>query len=97
MTSCWTVMYAVPRGTLKITVVSVNDDWSCAQKSGSSGLRFGLLWSGGRLGEFGCQLNFGLISAGNHKLSLYRVRVLSRSHWSGVAIYPFDELFDVDD
>ena len=29
MTSCWAVMYAVPRGTLKIVVVSVNEDGSC--------------------------------------------------------------------
>ncbi len=32
MTSCWAVMYAVPRGTLKIAVVSVNGDGSCCEE-----------------------------------------------------------------
>jgi hypothetical protein len=29
MTNCWTVIYAVPRGTLNTTAVSVNEDGSC--------------------------------------------------------------------
>ncbi len=32
MTSCWAVMYAVPRGTLKMTVVSVNEDGSSSEE-----------------------------------------------------------------
>ena len=31
MTSCWAVMYAVPRGTLKIVAVSVKEDGSCSE------------------------------------------------------------------
>ncbi len=31
MTSCWAVMYAVPRGTLKIVAVSVKEDGSYSE------------------------------------------------------------------
>jgi hypothetical protein len=31
MTSCWAVIYAVPRGTLKVVAVSVKEDGSCSE------------------------------------------------------------------